>query len=145
MDIQLLVNSSEVNKINKTITPGVTLSGTLKNESNVVSPVILITIDNPTAYNYAYIKDFGRYYFIRDFVSVRTNIWQVQLESDPLMSFKSQILNCSAILDESTDTGNSNYLTGRQWVNSVKSKTDIINFSNGLLENGEFILITAGG
>lgn len=61
------------------------------------------------------------------------------------MSFASQILACKGILDETTSTGKNNYLRGRNWVALEKSKTDIVTFPSGLNDNGEFILITAGG
>jgi hypothetical protein len=48
------------------------------------------------------------------------------------------------VVTEAQELG-SNYLNGRQFVRLVKSKTDIITFPNGLLDSGEYILITAGG
>lgn len=145
MEIQLCINNSENNKIKKNITTGETLSGNLRNESNIISPSIIISTGNPSGYNYAYIPEWKRYYYITDITSVRTGIWQLQLKSDPLMSFAEQILACSGILDETTNTGKNNYLRGRNWVALEKSKTDIVTFPGGLNDNGEFILITAGG
>lgn len=145
MEITLYINNSETNKIKKSLSGAVTLSGTLRNESNIVNPSILINADNPSRFNYAYIPEFKRYYFIKDITSVRNNIWNIQLQSDVLMSFSDQILACSGILDETTATGSNNYLRGRNWIANEKNKTDIVSFANGLLENGEFILITAGG
>lgn len=145
MNIVLCENKSEKNKINKSITPGVMLSGTLRNESNVVTPSIVINIDNPTIYNYAYIEDFKRYYFITDYISIRTGIWQLNLKSDVLMSFKDSILNSKSLINKTESVGKNNYLSGNNWVNNCKTKTDIISFSNGLLNDGQYILITAGG
>lgn len=147
MDITLYVNNSEVNKIKKSLSGANTLTGKLRNESNVISPQILIAAENPAGYgyNYCYIPDFKRYYFIKDITSIRQGIWNLSLESDPLMSFADAILNCQVILNETTETGKSNYLPGRNWVNNCKNKTDILNFSNGLNNEGQFILITAGG
>lgn len=145
MEIQLCTNNSEKNKINKSITTGVTLSGNMRNESNIVNPVIVINIDSPVDYNYCYIPLFKRYYFITDYVLIRTGIWQLKLKSDVLMSFKDSILNSQVLVNKTESTGKNNYLAGSNWVNNCKAKTDIISFSNGLLDNGEFILITAGG
>lgn len=145
MNLRLCVNNSEKNKINKSLTAGVILSGTLRNESNVVNPSIVINIDNPTIYNYAYIEDFGRYYFITDYISLRTGIWQINLKSDVLMSFKDSILASSVLINSTETTGKNNYLSGANWVAKVKDKTEIKTFPNGLLDTGEFILITAGG
>lgn len=145
MDITLYKNNSEKNKIRKNLSNGHTLSGTLRNESNVVNPAIIINIDNPTVYNYVYIPMFGRYYFITDFVSLRTGIWQINLKSDVLMSFKDSILSSRALIQNTQSVGKSDYLNGSNWVTNCKTKTDIIPFSNGLLNDGQYILITAGG
>ena len=144
MEIRLCNNNSEKNKINKSITAGITLSGTLRNSSNVVTPTIIINIENPTIYNYAYIPEFKRYYFITDYISVRTGIWQINLKSDVLMSFKDSILASRVLVNKSESNGN-NYLSGSNWVSNCKAKTDIISFSGGLLNDGQYILITAGG
>ena len=145
MNLRLCINNSEKNKMNKDLTAGVTLSGTLRNESNVVNPSIVINIENPTIYNYAYIEDFKRYYFITDYISLRTGIWQINLKSDVLMSFKDSILASSVLINSSETTGKNNYLSGSNWVSNCKSKTDILTFSHGLLNDGQYILITAGG
>ena len=145
MNLRLCINNSEKNKINKSLTAGVTLSGTLRNESNVVNPSIVINIENPTIYNYAYIEDFKRYYFITDYISLRTGIWQINLKSDVLMSFKDSILASNVLINNTETTGKNNYLSGASWVSNCKAKTDILTFSQGLLTEGQYILITAGG
>ena len=145
MNIVLCENKSEKNKINKSITSGVNLSGNLRNESNVVNPTIIVNTDNPTNYNYALIPAFNRYYFINDYISLRTGIWQLNLKSDVLMSFKDSILNSNVLVNKTESVGKNNYLSGNNWVNNCKTKTDIISFSNGLLNDGQYILITAGG
>ena len=145
MNIQLCSNTSEKNKLNKTITTGITLSGSLRNESNVVNPSIIINIDNPTIYNYAYIPEFNRYYFITNYISLRTGMWQINLKSDVLMSFKDSILSSEVLINKTETTGKNNYLSGSNWVNNCKTKTDILTFPHGLLDDGKYILITAGG
>ena len=145
MDIFLFINNSEVNKIGKSLSNEIHLSGSLREESNVVTPNILIEIENPSSYNYAFIPQFNRYYFIKEIVSVRNGLWRILLESDPLESFKNEILSNSVIISDTEITGAFNYLSGDVWKSSVKESTDIVQFPNGLLNSGEFILITAGG
>ena len=144
MIIVLCNNNSEKNKLHKNITNGHTFTGTLKEETNVTNPVVLMEIENPTNYNYAYIPEFHRYYFISDFVSVRNGLWRVSMNVDVLASFKNEILE-SYVLISGSENINNNYLTGDIWKSNVKESTSIINFPTGLSENGEFILITAGG
>ena len=145
MNIQLCSKTSEKNKINKAISTGIMLSGSLRNESNIVNPSITINIDNPTIYNYAYIPDFNRYYFITNYISLRTGMWQINLKSDVLMSFKDSILSSEVLINKTETNGKNNYLSGSNWVNNCKTKTDILTFPNGLLDDGKYILITAGG
>lgn len=145
MEIHLYVNSSEKNQLGKTLNSELVLSGNLRDEASVTNPVILIQADNVSDYNYAYVKEFNRYYFIRNMVSVRTGLWRIELSVDVLESFKSEIKKLSVILRDTETTGATNYLSGDVWKTNVKETTNIINFSGGLSDTGEFILITAGG
>lgn len=147
MQITLYNNNSERQAIAKSLTNGYPLTGSLRNESSVINPIILVEMSNPSSYNYAYIPDFGRYYFITDMISVRTNLWRISMSVDVLMSFKNQILNLDVIVSDLSigEESASTYIEGEQWKATVKTKTDVINFPNGLLDNGEYILITSGG
>lgn len=147
MDIVLYVCSSERQAINKTISSGDTLTGSLRGESSVISPSFLIEHSNPSGYNYCYISDFGRYYFITNITSVRTGIWRIDCAVDVLMSFQTEILNLDVIVSDLSigESPTETYMQGEQWTTTVKNKTDIINFPSGLLDDGEYILITSGG
>lgn len=145
MNIILYVNNSEKNKIGKTLTNDFSLSGTLRDATNIINPVILIEISEIGNYNYCYINNFNRYYFITDITVIRTGLFAISLTVDVLESFKSDIKNLSVILLNTQNVGSSNYLPSPVFRNNVKSKTDILNFPNGLNDSGEFILITAGG
>lgn len=140
--INLYNNESPANKISKNITLITALSGELRGEANVVNPIVRVYATAFPAFNYARIPAFDRYYYLRDVRQVRTDIWELSLESDPLMSF--DLSDVAGVLVEGK-SGGSDYLEHRHFVRNVKTKTNIINFSNGLLENGEYILITAGG
>ena len=142
MIINLYNNESAPNVINKQITLLLTLNGTLRGEANVVSPTIRIFATSLPAFNYAYIPEFGRYYYLRDMQIVRNEIIDLSLKSDPLKSFN--LNSITGIISEAQNIGN-NYIEHRHFVRSVKSKTDILPFGSGLLDSGEYILITAGG
>lgn len=145
MNITLYVNKSEKNKIGKSLTNDFPISGTFRDVTNIINPVILIELNDIGYYNYCYIDDFKRYYFITDIAVIRTGLFAISLMVDVLESFKSDIKNLSVILLNTQNVGSSNYLPSQVFRNNVKSKTDIINFPNGLNDSGEFILITAGG
>ena len=145
MNIRLCNNSSEKNKIGKTLTEGVVLTGTLKENTDVISPSITVEGENFSEYNYAYIPQFHRYYFIERMEVIRKNLWRLHLQVDVLDSFKTAIKNQHVILCDSEDNGASDYIDGDQWTAKVKTVTDVINFPSGLNESGEYILITVGG
>ena len=144
MEITLYNNASEKNKINKSLTSIITLTGTLRDESSIINPEILIEYNSPVGFNYCYIDEFNRYYFVDDAIVVRHNLIKLILSVDVLESFKSQILSQNVIIDKNTSDYDL-YLPDEDFVTLVKTKTDILNFPNGLLDSGEFILITAGG
>ena len=145
LSVQLMNNSSPVDKIGKSLSAGSTYNCALKDDTSVLDPVIILqTSDNIFSYNYMYIQQFGRYYFIKDIKSLNNNRWQVSAHVDVLETYKTEILSQSVIIEKNENNYN-NYLPDENWKTNVKTKTDIINFDNGFLENGEFILITAGG
>lgn len=144
--ISLFKTASENNRVVKVLTDEKQLSGELRNQTSVLNPSIRIeSADNIAGYNYCYISEFGRYYYIADIVSVNTKCWVVSLRCDVLMSYKDEIQGLNVILNNTQETGLSNYLASPNWVSLVKTKTDIKAFPSGLSEQGEFILITAGG
>lgn len=145
MVIYLFNNTSERNAITKTLTNEISLSGSLREESNIHNPVIMIYAPSVIGFNYAYIPDFYRYYYVNDITSVRAGLWRLTLICDVLMSFKSAILNSYAIIDHTQTTQITEYMQSDIWKTTVKDFTEIINFPSGLLDTGEYILITAGG
>lgn len=144
MEIVLYTNTSEKNKIGKNLTTVATLTGSIKGESSITHPIILIEYSDPAAFNYVYIAAFGRYYYVNDVTVVRTGLLRLALSVDVLESFKTSILTQNVILDKN-ENDYTMYLPDENLITLVKTKTDIINFPNGLLNSGEFILITAGG
>ena len=145
MNIKLYVNSSEKNKIGKTLTDEMILSGNLKDATDLINPFVMVEGSDFSGYNYAKIPAFNRAYFIESMEVIRTGLWRLNLTVDVLESFKSEIKTQKVIISDSEENGANNYLSGEQWKTKVKSLTDIINFSSGLNSSGEYILITVGG
>ena len=145
MVIDLYINASEQQAIHKILQNELELNGTLRNESSVINPSFIMEHTNPSQFNYCFIPEFDRYYFIKDIVSVRNNLWRIDCDVDVLMSFQSQILDLDVIVSDETTGDISNYMSGNVWQTTVKTKTDVVHFPYGLLEQGEYILITSGG
>lgn len=145
MEIILYTTGSERHAIQKNLQNAIEFVGSLRGESSVVSPTILIEMTNPSQYNYCFIPEFNRYYFITDITSVRTNLWRISCSVDVLMSYQAQLLNLDVVVGADTSPDKEKYMSGDDWMTTVKTKTDVINFPNGLLDSGEYILITSGG
>ena len=138
MDIKLYHNSSPNNKIGKTLNSETTFTGSFRDSTKVAN--------NLTGFNYAYIPAFNRYYYIENIESYRTGLWLIRLKVDVLESYKDEIKSLDCVIEATEGYAGDNYLSDSvSWVTKVKAKTDILTFSNGLLDNGEYILITAGG
>lgn len=145
MNLKLYINISEKNCIGKKLINETDFQGVLREQSSIINPVIKVQSTKLPNFNYAYIPDFSRYYFIVGIRNISTNIWEISLGVDVLESFKSSLANQLVILSDTQITGATNYISGDQWVTNVKTNTEIIPFPAGLLEGGEYILITAGG
>jgi len=144
-NIDLYIVSDENHKVNKTLNQGIQITGTLRNETDVVHPTILIE-GSFWKYNYCYIAEWGRYYYIRDKRSIRNNLIELNLEVDVLMSHREQLMKVNAIIDKQASISNANmYLDDGDWIVQNNEFINIINFSNGFNNEGEFILIAAGG
>lgn len=136
----------ENNKLSKTLEDFFEISGSLRNETEIVHPVILIELDNIAGFNYCYIPDWNRYYFIRDVRSVRNSLIELHLEVDPLMSFKNEIKNVAAIIDKQSSLSNANmYIDDGDWIIQNDEFIQIRELPDGFNNEGEFILIAAGG
>ena len=149
MYLKFYKTNSPDNRMTKYLTNELSLEGNLRDVSNVVNPVILIEGELTSLsgnYNYAYIPEFNRYYFITEMQSYRNNFVLVSLSVDVLFSFKNAILNNTAIVDKAQQTEFSNmYYDDGSFVTEARDFYTIKTFTNGFNDEGEFILITAGG
>lgn len=93
-NLLLYQNKAESNRLDKTnyIELIGNITGVLRNECSIISPVIEIEMDDIPTFNYVYIPVFNRYYFVDNIVSVRNRLWRISMSVDVLMSFKEQIL-----------------------------------------------------
>lgn len=145
MDIKLYYNSSDNRCINKVLELELSISGTLRDETSIINPIINIKNAEPLRYNYAYIPLFKRYYYINNIESVRNGLWKLYLNVDPLMSFKVDILALKVVINKQALASN-----GDEYIDDGSLITDnlmfktVYNFTNGFNNTGEYILITAG-
>lgn len=114
--VDLYQNESPVEKIGKTLSNSHTISDVvLKRDTSILRPVLLInSAQDIYTYNYMYISEFGRYYFIDDIRSVNNNIWEISAHVDVLETYKSQILANTAVIRRQSLKYNT-YLNDPEW------------------------------
>ena len=145
MNIVLYKNNSPNNYVTKQLAGALTLNGSLRDESSVIDPVIMIEGDNFSTYNYLYISQFSRFYFIRNIESVRTRLWRITCHVDVLNTYRSQIRSHMAIISKTASSDDSDlFIDDGDWYCENRKFNQIFQFSQGLNEKGTNILITAG-
>ena len=146
MEIKLYKTSSPRKKLVKDLTDGITLVGTLRAQSSVMSPTFTVQDTAVVGYNYCYIPDFGRWYYINGIDALRSNLYELTLGIDVLMTYAAEIRNNTAIIDRTESGATANvYIDNGTFVNTSKLETATYNFSGGFNDTPEYILITAGG
>ena len=89
MTVHMMVSRSDPRALTKVLEDVYTMTGTLKDTSSLIDPVILLDIPAGAiaSCNYMHIPDFGRYYYISDMVSVRYSLTEVHAHVDVLTSW----------------------------------------------------------
>lgn len=88
-----------------------TMTGTLRdNDTSIISPEITFSGDITNFdYNYAYIEEFHRYYFIDEIVSEYSEIFNITFEEDYLQSWANDILEQTAFVERCEDLNHANF------------------------------------
>ena len=141
MTIQLYTNYSDKIVVDKTITQvGSDITGTLRENCSIIDPIIKMET-NPIGANYAYISEFGRYYYINNIVCVG-KLFEVQMHVDVLMSFKSGIRSNNAVVSRQEKMYNL-YLQDGVFKEQANPHYEIKKFPSGFT-SFNFILAVSG-
>lgn len=133
--------------------------GTLRSGSSIIDPIIVIHTDASPGwrkgFNYAYIEEFGRYYYVTNIIAVNgvlpsenypspTQLWEIHMHVDVLMSFKDEILRQTAIVARQENRYNlmldDGFFMSYQ---NPKFQTKLFSVPDPF-EQQEFVLIVAG-
>lgn len=121
--IALYKHNKKVNSTSQPTQDGTTISVyvSIKDASNLFSPTLVLTADlfksgdnfiNPLDYNYCYIPDFKRYYFIKQWNWILGR-WECRLEVDVLASFKTEIGNSTLYVLRSASKANGDVIDNK--------------------------------
>lgn len=149
MNIILYTHSKNTNSTKKP-SNGTTISACyLKDGCSVSNPLIVFTsISKPTAYNYAYIGEFNRYYFIDDWTYDR-NEWIATLSIDVLATWKTSIGTSTQYIERSGKAGEviDTFYPQKaepKYIQTLLGGTDVFNHSS-TMSGGKVIPILYNG
>lgn len=110
-------------------TGGTSYTGTLKANTSVVRPSVIFEFSSFPAFNYAYINEFSRYYWITDKIQISNNVWEIVMAVDVMASYKTEIGSSSKYILRSASTYDGN-ITDMKYptkavVNAALSSTNV--------------------
>lgn len=106
--IDLQISMSDKIEMDKTITTIAALSGTLKDATSIIDPVILVEGDLSqfAQCNYMTIPVFGRSYFVTNIRSIRNDLFEISAHVDVISTWKSEIRGNLAIIKKQQNDWN---------------------------------------
>ena len=144
MEIDLYINSSDNIVVNKSLSSKTEMQCNLKDEGTIRSLTVDVAgAESVLNFNYAYIPAFNRYYYINNITIYRQGYYRLSLSVDVLMSFKSQFLNCKAIINRQQNEWNQ-YLEDGQLLTYADTVTVTKKFPVEINE-ANYVLTVAGG
>ena len=129
-----------------------TVEGKLMFDQDMLTPKFVLEADT-LAYNYCYIPDFGRFYYVTKQLIKTGSLTEIHLQCDVLQSWKTQILSNEAVIERSADNDNVNmyFSDNMYWTQANKEvKTVPFTKANGdelvfEIPSDNYILTIAGG
>lgn len=139
MILKLYNTTDSNNTIGKTLTEEQIFDITFKETVDIINPVVMLKSDVPILKNYAYIPEFGRYYFITSIQIQPNKIYKLFLECDVLESFKSDILASYGLVTRSTE-GNRFFDGGLN--SEVRKEVEVFHSTGAIPYENNIVLVT---
>lgn len=142
----LYQNKSEKIKVDKSLTLITSTDIVVKESTSITSPVFTLSLtnDKATKFNYIYVPELNRYYYVTDIVMVRNNLFEITCHCDVLMSFKKDIRNQSGIIGRQENLYNL-YLSDPYFTVNQKQSVVTKEFKKGFLDDASYVLLVASG
>ena len=149
MNITLYKTKSANNVINKKLVSEKNLGNSciLADNTSVTSPTLIIggiaSLDSISDYNYAYIPQCSRYYYINDVIALSGGRVKLILTVDVLKSYASDILASTQLVTRQKNKGKM-YLADADWTVDGRTylRSQYFNENHFETQNDSFVLIT---
>ena len=131
-----------VNKVLGSPTP---IDGALRQDFDILHPVLTLKKTPLPAFNYCYVQALGRYYFVDRVEYVGNNTYEIALRIDVLKTYESEILAATGRVSESDNPDP--YISNRESVFDRRAKFEKVEFENKDVFNadGSIIMVTIKG
>lgn len=133
------------NTVNKQLGEFTAIEGDLRQTFDVLHPTVTLRKQPRPTFNYCYIPDLGRYYFVERVSFEGNNAYELTLRVDVLKTYESEILAATGRVSESDNPDP--YISNRETIYKRTPNFDKVPFANtGLLnETGGIIMVTLKG
>ena len=149
MLVELMVNSSENNTIQKNLSIVANKNCVLKKAMSIMEIELELNVGSELDFNkinYIHIPKFSSYYFITDVTIFVGYVYRIRCYKDVLQTYASDILNLRVVTDKVQSKSNANmFIDDNSFILENRIVNQIYNFPSGFNNSGEFILITVGG
>lgn len=143
MKITFYKYTGENNRLDKSnlLTDGYTIEGDFNIQFYQITPTIKITQLDYFDYNYCYIEDLKRYYFVVQNVITRNGYNEIRMSLDSLMTYKDTILTLYGTV---TNSKKYNYLKNNNIPVTSKTNLKEYTFTDNFNHEGNYVLVGIG-
>lgn len=133
------------NTVNKQLGDFTAIEGDLRQTFDVLRPTVTLRKQPRPTFNYCYIPDLGRYYFVDRVSFEGNNAYELSLRVDVLKTYESEILAATGRVSESDNPDP--YISNRESVFDRRAKFEKVEFENKDVFNadGSIIMVTIKG
>lgn len=144
MVIKLYKTTSEECRVHKALSSELVKTGEMKGEAlDILHPTIMLEYNSVyNSYNYAYIPEFSRYYFVDD-ITVINHYTILTLRHDPLMNWESAIRQSKAQVTRTNKQQGSVYLKDNRIASTAEHFYTHKKLGNGFTPGEEYVLVLA--
>lgn len=145
MNVTFYKNLSDKRALSKSLTQLESVTAIMKDDCDILSPTLEVSsFSSISQANYMYIPNWGRYYYVDHITVSRGQRVIISAHVDVLMTYKSGILGCSAVVSRQQSKGNY-YLNDPVYKTRQYKITTVQEFPNEMFtRDGSLILAVAG-
>lgn len=142
--VKTFVFDGNPNEVNKTLTEQETVTGLLNASFDILNPVLKFRTGTPVSFNYCYINELQRYYFVKD-VAQEGDMCTVRLNVDVLYTYRDKILQATGTMTNGEDSNR--YSSNRSKNYDLRPILKQLEFDldKSFADTGKIVMVTIKG